>query len=145
MVKVSIYNNQKALKLSLPLVRKQVLAILKHEKIQCDEIAVNIVDAKTIADLHKKFFNDPSPTDCITFPIDDKEEPHCFLGEVFICPEQALSYCKGSKDPYEETALYLVHSILHLSGYDDIKSEDKKIMKKKEKSCMKVLKDANLV
>lgn len=145
MVKVSIYNKQKALKISSALIRKQVLFILKHEKIKCAEIAINYVDEKTIKKLHKEFFNDPSSTDCITFPIDDRNDEKGFLGEIFICPKTALVYCRNKSDPFIETTLYLVHGILHLAGYNDIKASDKKIMKKKEKKCMKALKDTNLL
>jgi probable rRNA maturation factor len=146
MVKVWVYNKQKKLAIFKKLVCKQTIAILEKENILCDEIAINFVNIKTIAALHKKFFNDPTPTDCISFPIDNPGKTPCFLGELFICPEVALRYSFDHNiDPYEETALYLVHGILHLAGYDDIKKEDKKIMKIKEKSCMKLLRETNLI
>ena len=50
-----------------------------------------------------------------------------------------------SKNPYEETTLYLVHSILHLIGYNDILKKDKNIMQKKENFYMTFLKKKDLL
>jgi probable rRNA maturation factor len=141
-VKISIYNDQKDLKISKKHIKKQVRAIFESEKVSCQEIAINFVDKKTISKLHKKFFNDPSPTDCISFPIDKPFEKDCFLGEIFICPKVASEYLK--EDPYGETTLYLIHAILHLLGYDDISKKDKIVMRKKEKSYINFLKERYL-
>ena len=99
----------------------------------CEQIAVFFVTSKELCRLHDEFFDDPSPTDCITFPIDlDPETPDRYLGDIFISPEAALAYPK----PYEELTLYLVHGLLHLIGYDDMTPAEKKKMRRKEKSCM---------
>jgi probable rRNA maturation factor len=137
-VKVSIYNDQKNLKISKKHVENIVKAIFERERVLFGEIIINFVGKKTISKIHQKFFNDPSPTDCITFPIDKTFDEASLLGEIFICPKMALEYSK--KDPYIETILYLVHSILHLLGYNDISKEDKIVMRKKEKSCINFLK-----
>lgn len=85
-----------------------------------------------MCDLHQQFFNDPSPTDCISFPIDDK-----ILGDIFVCPKTAIDYAaRIKKDPYPETALYIIHGILHLLGFDDLEAPKRRIMRKKEKQCM---------
>ena len=99
-------------------------------------MGVYFVTMKEICRLHDQFFNDPSPTDCITFPIDlDPATADRYLGDIFIAPEAALAY----PDPYEETTLYLVHGLLHLIGYDDLTPIEKKKMRRKEKSCMRRL------
>ncbi len=79
--------------------------------------------------LHKQFFNDPAPTDCMTFPIDC-----CYLGDIFISPQAALRYAPNQ--PYQETLLYLIHGLLHLLGYDDLKPTARRTMRKMEKKCM---------
>ena len=62
------------------------------------------------------------------------------FGEIFVCPLAAIAYAKKQESrPYEETALYIVHGLLHLLGYDDLEEKAKKNMRKKEKSCMRHL------
>lgn len=125
-----------------------VEALIFREKRHTDEVHIHFVTKKKICELHNQFFQDPSPTDCITLPIDDhhiKGEPHV-LGEAFICPKTALEYAKNSKsNTYEELTLYLIHCLLHLLGYDDIKPKERKIMRTKEKSHMAYLKKNNLL
>lgn len=100
-----------------------------------------LVSAKAITELHDEFFDDPTPTDCITFPLDDSH-----LGELFVCPRAAVEYARKHKlPPYEELTLYLVHGILHCIGYDDLTPNQRRAMRKKEKSCMQFLKAHSLV
>ena len=123
--------------------------MLKELKISTDEIIIHFVSEAKISRLHKKYFNDPSPTDCITFPLDspqDKNNTHHILGEAFICPKTAHDYSKRlGIDPYEELYRYLVHCILHLIGYDDIQAADRAKMKRKERTCLKKLAEADLL
>lgn len=145
---IFIINNQKDLFIDNKLIENQVLFILKKEKIKFNELYLNFVDKKKISSIHKKYFNDSSPTDCISFPIDNLHSniTPIILGEIFICPKIAIEYGEKHKiPPKEELTLYIVHGLLHLLGYDDISKKDKIIMKKKEKQCMKLLKEQGLI
>lgn len=144
---VNVFDQQSDLKIVLDEVRQIVLQVLADEGQECDEVNIYFVDTQVISQLHKDFFNDPSPTDCITFPIDDTIGliPYRLLGEVFVCPATALAYAgKYRKDPLEETTLYIVHGLLHLIGYDDIDNDDRKEMKKAEARHMRQLKKLHL-
>jgi probable rRNA maturation factor len=125
-------------------VKKALQSLVDQEKISCKLIIVHFVSKKKISLLHDEFFQDPTPTDCITFPI-DPIGPHCeILGELFICPQVALEYSKKHDILLEEElTLYLVHGFLHLLGYDDIDETQRESMRKKEKSCMDKLKRQN--
>ena len=139
-MKVYVSNRQKDLKISSSSVRKLVREVLDHQSVDCREISIYFVTEKRICALHQQFFNDPSSTDCITFPIDSET-----LGEIFVCPKTALAYCKKhGGDPHSETALYIIHGILHLLGYDDLKPAKKRVMRKKEKECMAHLETLNM-
>lgn len=131
-LKVHVYNQQKALPIKKPFVVNLVKNLLDFLGVSCQEISFYFVTEKKISILHKDFFNDPTVTDCITFPIDQE-----FLGEVFICPSVAIDYAK-KKDlcPIRETILYLVHGILHLIGYDDLEKNKRKVMRRWEKKCL---------
>lgn len=134
-MQVHIFDEQSALTISKKHVEQVVLHVLLLEGINTDEVMVHFVDKKRISDLHDQFFDDPTPTDCISFPIDQHT-----LGEVFICTDVAIEYATAHKNnPEDEATLYLVHSLLHLMGYDDIDEKDRRIMRKKEKNCMQGL------
>ncbi|MDE3046345.1 MAG: rRNA maturation RNase YbeY [Verrucomicrobiota bacterium] len=134
---IHIFNNQKDLSLSKPAVRRLVQTVLQAEKASHTEVSIYFVTTRKITELHDEFFDDPTPTDCISFPLGDEH-----LGEVFVCPATATAYAKKKKlNPYDETALYIVHGLLHCLGYDDLESKDRRIMRKKEKTCMALLKE----
>ena len=122
--------------------------LLKELKISTDEIIIHFVSELKIGFIHKKFFNDPSSTDCITFPIDsctkNKEDSYHILGEVFICPKIAIKYSERHRiNPLEELYRYIIHCILHLIGYDDIQETERIRMKRKERACLKKLYNAS--
>lgn len=131
-IRVRVSNRQDDLKISSTGVRSLVRYVLVNEKPDCKELSVYFVSERRICDLHRKFFNDPSPTDCITFPIGSET-----FGEIFVCPKAALRYAASAQaDPYEEVALYMIHGILHLLGYNDLKTAERRMMRKKERECM---------
>jgi probable rRNA maturation factor len=131
-VRISVYDRQKALPICKEAARLLVKVVLDIEKASYKQASLYFVSSKTISKIHQDFFSDPTPTDTISFPI-DKEH----LGEVFVCPEVAIQYgARRNIDPYEETALYAIHGLLHCLGYDDLKEKDRRIMRKKEKTCM---------
>ena len=146
-MKVTIIDCQKALKLNKRAISKLVKALFLYLNVDCQEIILDFVNEEKICQLHSDFFDDPTPTDCITFPIDDETVKHDrLIGEVFVCTDTAIKYAEDhALDSYEEVCLYITHGILHLIGYDDIESQDKIIMKKKEKQCMDFLRCENLI
>ncbi len=130
---VHIENRQKALPIKKRLIQDVIHCLSEYLNIEREFLSVYFVTEKKIQELHDQFFQDPSPTDCISFPM---HAPH--LGEIFICPSVAVSYAKSHKlDPFQEMILYLIHGILHLIGYDDIDPKDRKIMRRMEKKCLK--------
>ncbi len=138
---ISVHNTQKDLPINKGSVRALVSAVLCFLEVSFEEVSIYFVSAKKIGEIHEQFFQDSTPTDCISFPLDEKH-----LGEVFVCPEVALNYAKKrGLDPHLETALYIVHGLLHLIGYDDLEKKAKKAMREKEKSCMRHLKRLNII
>lgn len=146
-VKVNCYNLQASLKISPASVQLLAESMLAFKKVKTDEISIHFVDKRTISDLHQEFFQDPTPTDCITFPVDAPDEDprgHHVLGEVFVCPDVAIEYAKAHNlSPYDEVSMYIIHGLLHLLGYDDLSPNEEKIMREEEKRCMKYLREQN--
>ena len=146
---VTLYNSQQDFPISIPRMRKVVSFLLDELNITTDGIIFHFVSKKKIASLHKTFFNDSSPTDCITFPMDHhmqkltaKESCH-LLGEAFICPKIAMEYSQCRKvDPLVELYRYVIHCLLHLIDYDDAQAHERLRMRRKERNCLKKLNDA---
>jgi probable rRNA maturation factor len=72
-------------------------------------LAVEFVDASRIAELNQVHRAKPGPTDVLSFPMDELDDPHGprELGDVVICPEHTVDL--------EEA---VVHGVLHLTGMD---------------------------
>lgn len=146
-MKVIVFNEQEDLPLDSESIQPIVQSVLQEEKRHTDEVAVYFVDTDTICRLHQEFFDDPSTTDCITFPIDSSQSfGYHVLGEIFICPKTARDYVLTTKeDVYRELTLYLVHGLLHLLGYDDIEETDERLMRAAESKHMELLVRQKLV
>jgi probable rRNA maturation factor len=74
------------------------------------EIVVAIVSDPTIAQIHLDFMGIEGPTDVITFDH----------GEIVISADTAKACAARYSHPIEqELALYTIHGLLHLNGFDD--------------------------
>ncbi len=136
---LTVTNSQRIVAISLPSAREVLHFLITSSK--QPEMALHFIGKKRISSLHASYFDDPSPTDCITFPYEDPN----FLGEVFVCPQTAQEYVEQNKgDLYEEITLYIVHGFLHLIGYDDLAEETRKEMRIQEKKWMTALAKNNL-
>jgi probable rRNA maturation factor len=140
---IHIIDRQSDLEISPTAVKKIVESVIKGEKQKCDEVSIYFVDTAEICDLHEQFFDDPSTTDCISFPMDEDEEDfgHRILGEIFVCPETAVKYASEhvSTTAPEEVTLYVIHGLLHLMGYRDLEEDDISMMRKAETRHIKRL------
>lgn len=105
-------------------------------------VSVTFVDEEEIHALNKEYRNVDRVTDVLSFPQfedlnDLPEEGQVCLGDVVICPEQALLQADDFGHSPERELIYLfVHSVFHLLGYDHMEEEDKVEMRKKEELIM---------
>ncbi len=142
MTKIIISNRQKDLRISKPALEKAVLALFSYKRVKCHQIAIHLVTKKAISKVHEQFFEDPSPTDCISFPIDPPNinTLDSILGEIFICPKVAIEYAREhGLPPMREFYLYLIHGFLHLLGLDDSDPKSRAAMRRGEKTCLHFL------
>ncbi len=89
--------------------------------LQLERVDITILSDARIAAVHGDFFNDPTPTDVITFPDGD------ILIGAGVVSENARDF--GQKAD-EEAALCAVHGLLHLGGWEDLSARDAKRMAK---------------
>ena len=86
-----------------------------------------------MAHLHKKFLNEPGPTDVLTFELDHNARNQITSGEIIICHTVAQKQArKLNHSVAHELLLYALHGLLHLSGFDDRTPSTFKIMHARE-------------
>lgn len=95
-------------------------------------------------EIHTRSHGDSSSTDVISYGYFDTIDMlygDGILAEIFICIDYAQKMKKEWKHTLsQEVMLYVVHGILHLFGYDDIKARDIKKMRMREAYYMNLLK-----
>lgn len=93
------------------------------------ELSIHFVDTGEIARLNHEALGRTGPTDVISLPLEplvpgdwppvDPVGPPLALGDVFIAPEIVRSRAlEHGFDPLADTALMVVHGVLHLAGHD---------------------------
>ncbi len=93
-------------------------------------VVVALVDDKTIAEVHGRFLDDPTPTDVISFPH----------GEIVVSAQTALREARvRGIAPIHELTLYVVHGALHLQGHSDRSPKARTRMRAAERRILKSL------
>ena len=114
-------------------VERVVSAVCDHVARPELEVSLLLTDDEEIARLHGEFMNDPTPTDVMSFEIDNG-------AEVVVSVETARRTAKAAGHSMRaEVALYIVHGILHTVGYDDVAPDDRVRMREAERAIMKQL------
>lgn len=137
---------------------------LKEEGVKVPyQISLLFVDNEEIRTINKENRNIDRETDVLSFPMLDYEKDKVYkdmylyydfdetfmdgdelvLGDIVLSLEKALEQSKEYNHSFEREASYLVvHSVLHLLGYDHMEEEEKKIMRNEEE---KILSKMNIV
>lgn len=152
MLKVNFSNRQRKTKLpsnTKDLVVSAIEASLLVENFKDDsEVNVTFVSDKTIKQINNEFRNINSATDVLSFPLGvdghydvNPENGALMLGDVIISIDHAIAQSNLFGHSLDREIAYLtVHSLFHLLGYDHIdEGEDKKLMRKKEESALKLI------
>jgi len=101
------------------------------------ELAIVFVDEDFLCGLHQRFLDDPSPTDVLSFDLGQGPGPE---GEVYVSVDRAREVSTArSTSLQRELALYVVHGVLHLCGFDDQSDGDREAMRAAERSVLQSL------
>lgn len=132
--------------------------VLKKEGVDCNyQISLLFVDNDEIREINKETRNIDRATDVLSFPMLDYPNKKFFkdvyigydfdetfldgdelvLGDIVLSLERALEQSEEYNHSYRREVCYLVvHSILHLLGYDHMEEDDKVIMRKREEELL---------
>lgn len=127
---------------------------LEHENFPYQaEVNLTLTDDEGIRGLNKEYRNTDSPTDVLSFPLLSYERAgdfsflakgngDCFnpdtgevmLGDIIISVDKVLVQAKSyGHSPRREFAFLIVHSMLHLFGYDHMTDEEASVMETKQR------------
>jgi rRNA maturation RNase YbeY len=101
---------------------------LKSElNFKINAVSVNFIDSSEISIMNSKYLNHHRSTDIITFNYSGNNDE--LDGELFISVEDAGNNARSYGVKLKEELVRLViHGFLHLLGFDDKKSSDRKKM-----------------
>lgn len=141
--------------------REEVIAFVR-DHVECPydiEVSVTLVDTDTIRQVNSQFRQIEKVTDVLSFPMMEYDSPRDFggqafqnslslspdtqemiLGDILLCSEvvktQAEEY---GHSELREFCFLVVHSMLHLFGYDHIQEEDRREMEEEQRKIMERL------
>lgn len=142
------------------LAEEVIVFSLEHEEFPYEaEVNLTLVDNDSIREINREYRNIDAPTDVLSFPmlsyesggdfsgieedVDDNFNPdtgEVMLGDIIISipkvMEQAESY---GHTPKREFAFLIVHSVLHLLGYDHMTPEEAAFMENKQKDILNAM------
>jgi probable rRNA maturation factor len=130
---LTISNRQRTRKINVRML-KEISATLLAELAGPEAILeINLVSPAQMAKVNQDFLQHEGPTDVITFDYREDASVTGINGELFICPEVAVTQSKEfGTDWRSELARYVIHGLLHLSGHDDLEPIARRQMKRVE-------------
>lgn len=141
------------------IINEIVEAALDYEQCPYEcQVSVTLVDNETIHQINQEYRQIDRPTDVLSFPALEYEEPGefdwleeegigCFepesgellLGDIMISmdkvKEQSAQYGHSEK---REFAFLIAHSMLHLMGYDHMEENERKVMEHKQEEILQM-------
>lgn len=134
-MQLEINDRQDAVKLSERDVRRILEPGLEMEGLDA-ELSVALVGDEEIKRLNRRFLGRERITDVLAFPYEKTDRR--VEGEIVVNGELAArEAAERSHGAEDELALYLVHGLLHLVGYDDHSQQDARRMRRREQEVLR--------
>ena len=135
MLKVHVTNTQK----ELPVGKRRLAKLVRLAAAPAwtdAELSVAVVDASRMSELNRRYSGRREDTDVLAFPLNDGND-RC-VGEVVVSASRAAAEAVARGIPAEdELALYVVHGVLHLRGYDDHAPKARRDMYARERETLR--------
>lgn len=143
-IEVEITNTQSHLRLEPAAIDHLVRLVLTAQDRPRASISIAVVDNATIHTINQAHLGHDCPTDVITFPLAEPDEP-MLAGELVISAEMACDWPARELgvEPRDELALYVVHGLLHLCGHDDRDDSARRRMREREDELLSLAGIAN--
>ncbi len=122
------------------------------------EVSLTVVGDEEIEDLNNRLRGIDAPTDVLSFPMIEYDEPASFegfeertdlfdpdtdelmLGDIVININRVISQAEEyGHSKMREFCFLVAHSMLHLLGYDHMEDEERKVMEDKQEKILESL------
>jgi probable rRNA maturation factor len=121
-------------------IRRAVRIVLAAQDIAEAEISVAVVSDDEIHRVNREHLAHDFPTDVISFLYESDESPRRIEGEIVVSADTAAREApRHGWEARSELLLYVVHGLLHLSGFDDLSPAVKRVMRREERRMMALL------
>jgi rRNA maturation RNase YbeY len=134
MSELLLRNRQRTRRVDATLLRRVARSLLvellgvKHY-----ELVVHLIATPEMAQINQTFLGHEGSTDVITFDYTEDTRTKRLHGEIFICLDDAVAQARQFHTVWQsELVRYLVHGVLHLLGYEDLKPAARRVMKREE-------------
>lgn len=139
MGRISIHSQQETVPVDRGRMREVARAVLDGEGQGEAEISLAFVDNATIHVLNKRYLDHDEPTDVLSFPLSEAGARR-LSGELVIGAEVGqVQAAERGHDVQAELALYVIHGLLHLCGYDDHEDAGRAAMRQRERHYLQLL------
>lgn len=136
-----------------------VNAVLEYEKCPYEaDVSLLITNDDSIREINKEMRGLDTATDVLSFPMSDYTNPADFsniesdsdafepdsgellLGDIVISLDKIISQADAfGHSTKREFAFLIVHSMLHLIGFDHIEESDRAVMEAHQKEIMNII------
>ena len=111
-----------------------IKAVCESKGKKAGEIQYIFTTDERILAINQEFLKHDYFTDIITF---DYTEDHLLSGDIFISVDTVQSNAAQYKTSFEEELRrVIIHGVLHLAGYKDKKTADRKMMRAEEDAAL---------
>jgi probable rRNA maturation factor len=139
MPRISIASPQEVVAVDRTRMRQAALTVLQGENVSDAEISLAFVDNPTIHQLNQRYLQHDELTDVLSFPLSEPTAKR-LVGELVIGAEVAKSQAESrGHEVHAELALYVIHGLLHLCGYDDQTPAGQAEMRERERHYLQQL------
>jgi probable rRNA maturation factor len=139
MMRIKVASPQEVVPIDRARLREIARAVLEGEGVAAAAVSLAFVDNPTIHRLNKQFLAHDEPTDVLTFPLSGPSA-RTLEGEIVIGAEVArVQAAERGHDEQAEIALYVIHGLLHLCGFDDTTKKAAQAMRERERHYLQQL------
>lgn len=134
---ITVRNRQTTRRIKVALLER-IIRTLMSELSQKEffELGISLVDEAEMIQLNREFMGHKGTTDVIALDYCEAN----LAGDIFVCIDEACTQAKRFGTTWQtELVRYVVHGVLHLSGYDDRRLADRRKMKEAEDRLVREL------
>lgn len=146
MRELQVRNQRCGQAINISFVRNLARVLLEEElALQRYQLGIHFVSPQRMAQINQQYLQHEGSTDVISFDYraDYSHDTADFeslelAGEIYISVRDAMQQAKEFGTVWqEEVVRYVIHGVLHLTGYDDLTAPKRKIMKREETRLVK--------